>query len=99
MVNCFRISDEQKRVSKREQLRVQWETDRIKRDKLKSSSEKEYQRYLKNKRCRDEEESQRRMNIAREGFLRSQEYLRQLLQEKDDRKRKLIKTLHKQKVL
>jgi hypothetical protein len=54
---------------------------------------------LKNKRCRDEEESQRRMNIAREGFLRSQEYLRQLLQEKDDRKRKLIKTLHKQKVL
>ena len=40
-------------------------------------------RYLKTKRYRDEEESQIRLNIAREGFLRSQEYLRQLLKEKD----------------
>ena len=70
----------------------------MKREKLKSISEKEYQRHLKNRRCREEEEAQRRLNIAREGFLRSQEYLRQLLQEKDDRKRKLIRTIHKQKV-
>ena len=94
----FRISDDQKRQSKREQLRVQWEEERMKREKLKSISEKEYQRHLKNRRCREEEEAQRRLNIAREGFLRSQEYLRQLLQEKDDRKRKLIRTIHKQKV-
>ena len=70
----------------------------MKRENLKSISEKEYQRHLKNRRCREEEEAQRRLNIAREGFLRSQEYLRQLLQEKDDRKRKLIRTIHKQKV-
>ena len=71
----------------------------MKRENLKSISEKEYQRHLKNRRHREEEEAQRRLNIAREGFLRSQEYLRQLLQEKDDRKRKLIRTIHKQKVL
>ena len=70
----------------------------MKRENLKSISEKEYQRHLKNRRRREEEEAQRRLNIAREGFLRSQEYLRQLLQEKDDRKRKLIRTIHKQKV-
>ena len=93
------MSDEKKRRSKKEQLRVQWERERMQREEEKSLSEKEYKRYLKNKRCRDEEESQRRLNIAREGFLRSQEYLRQLLKEKDERKRRLIKTIHKQKVL
>jgi hypothetical protein len=71
----------------------------MKREEEKSLSEKEYKRYLKNKRCRDEEESQRRINIAREGFLRSQEYLRQLLKEKDERKKYLIKTITKQKVM
>ena len=71
----------------------------MKREEEKSLSEKEYKRYLKNKRCRDEEESQRRLNIAREGFLRSQEYLRKLLKEKDERKRYLIKTITKQKVM
>ena len=79
-------------------MRVQWEEERRNREKLKCISEKEYQRHLKNKRCREEEEAQRRLNIAREGFLKSQEYLRQLLKEKDDRKRKLIKAIHKQKV-
>ena len=93
------MSDEKKRRSKKEQLRVQWERERMQREEEKSLSEKEYKRYLKNKRCRDEEESQRRLNIAREGFLRSQEYLRQLLKEKDERKRRLIKTIRKQKVL
>ena len=93
------MSDEKKRRSKKEQLRVQWETERMKREEEKSLSEKEYKRYLKNKRCRDEEESQRRINIAREGFLRSQEYLRQLLKEKDETKRRLIKSITKQKVL
>ena len=93
------MSDEKKRRSKKEQSRVQWETERMKREEDKSLSEKEYKRYLKNKRCRDEEESQRRINIAREGFLRSQEYLRMLLKEKDERKRYLIKTITKQKVM
>ena len=92
------MSDDQKRRSRKEQLRVQWENERIKRETEKNISEKEYKRYLKNKRCRDEEESQRRINIAREGFLRSQEYLRQLLQEKDERKRRLVRTLQMQKV-
>ena len=92
------MSDDQKRRSRKEQLRVQWEKERIKRETEKNISEKEYKRYLKNKRCRDEEESQRRINIAREGFLRSQEYLRQLLQEKDERKRRLVRTLQMQKV-
>ena len=92
------MSDEKKRRSKKEQVRVQWETERMKREEEKSLSEKEYKRYLKNKRCRDEEESQRRINIAREGFLRSQEYLRKLLKEKDERKRYLIKKITKQKV-
>jgi len=91
------MSDDQKRRSRKEQLRVQWEKERIKRETEKNISEKEYKRYLKNKRCRDEEESQRRINIAREGFLRSQEYLRQLLQEKDERKRRLVRTLQMQK--
>ena len=93
------MSDEKKRRSKKEQIRVQLERERLQRDEEKSLSEKEYKRYLKNKRCRDEEESQRRINIAREGFLRSQEYLRQLLKEKDERKRYLIKTITKQKVM
>ena len=43
------MSDEKKRRSKKEQVRVQWETERMKREEEKSLSEKEYKRYLKNK--------------------------------------------------
>ena len=60
--------------------------------------EKEYRKQLTAKRRKEDDECQRRLQQARERFIRSQEYLRQLLKEKDDRKKDLIDTIVKQKV-
>ena len=60
--------------------------------------EKEYRKQLTAKRRKEDDECQRRLHQARERFIRSQEYLRQLLKEKDDRKKELIDTIVKQKV-
>ena len=50
------------------------------------------------KRRKENNDCQRRLEQARERFIKSQERLRQLLKEKDDRKKELIETLAKQKV-
>ena len=79
-------------------MREEWERERIQRERNKNITEKEYIKYLKIKRCRNEEEVQRRIKIARDGFLRSQEHLRKLLREKDERTKMLMKNLFEQKV-
>ena len=50
------------------------------------------------KRRKENNDCQRRLEQARERLIKSQERLRQLLKEKDDRKKELIETLAKQKV-
>ena len=79
-------------------MRIQWEEEKCKRELEKSELEKEYRKQLTAKRRKDNDECQRRLQQARERFIRSQEYLRQLLKEKDDRKKELIVTIIKQKV-
>ena len=79
-------------------MRIQWEEEKCKRELEKSELEKEYRKQLTAKRRKEDDECQRRLQQARERFIRSQEYLRQLLKEKDDRKKELIDTIVKQKV-
>ena len=79
-------------------MRNQWEEEKCKRKLEKSETEKEYRKNLTTKRRKDHFECQRRLEKARKKFIRSQEYLRQLLKEKDDRKRDLVAILVRQKV-
>jgi hypothetical protein len=79
-------------------LRIQWEEEKCKRELEKNELEKEYRRNLTAKRRKDDDECQKRLQQARERFIRSQEYLRQLLKEKDDRKKELVVSIFKQKV-
>ena len=64
----------------------------------KNELEKEYRKNLTAKRRKANDECQKRLQQARERFIRSQEHLRQLLKEKDDRKKELVETIVKQKV-
>ena len=79
-------------------MRIQWEEEKCKRELEKSELEKEYRKNLTAKRRKDDDECQKRLQHARERFIRSQEHLRQLLKEKDDRKKELVVTILKQKV-
>ena len=95
----FRNNEEQDRREKQHRLRVQWEEEKCKRELHKSELEKEYRKQLSARRRKDNDECQRRLQQARERFIKSQEYLRQLLKEKDDRKKQLIDTIVRQKVV
>ena len=79
-------------------MRIQWEEEKCKRELEKNELEKEYRKNLTAKRRNDDDECQKRLQQARERFIRSQEHLRQLLKEKDDRKRELVVTIYRQKV-
>merc|ERR1719410_2863236 len=52
---AMRLSDAERRRSKREKMREEWERERIQRERNKNITEKEYIKYLKIKRCRNEE--------------------------------------------
>merc|ERR1712243_286198 len=58
-----------------------------------------YRKQLTLKRRRENEDCARRLQQARDRFLKSQEYLRQLLKEKEDRKKELLETILRQKEL
>ena len=79
-------------------MRIQWEEEKCKRELEKNELEKEYRKNLTAKRRKDDDECQKRLQQARERFIRSQEHLRQLLKEKDDRKKELVVSIFKQKV-
>ena len=79
-------------------MRIQWEEEKCKRELEKNELEKEYRKNLTAKRRKDDDECQQRLQQARERFIRSQEHLRQLLKEKDDRKKQLVVSIFKQKV-
>ena len=79
-------------------MRIQWEEEKCKRELEKNELEKEYRKNLTAKRRKDDDECQKRLQQARERFIRSQEHLRQLLKEKDDRKKELVVSISKQKV-
>jgi len=96
---AIRNNEEQDRREKQHRLRVQWEEEKCKRELHKSELEKEYRKQLSARRRKDNDECQRRLQQARERFIKSQEYLRQLLKEKDDRKKQLIDTIVRQKVV
>ena len=86
------------RKNKQNKLRIQWEEEKCKRELEKNELEKEYRRNLTAKRRKDDDACQRRLQQARERFIKSQEHLRQLLKEKDDRKKELVNTIMQQKV-
>ena len=79
-------------------MKIQWEEEKCKRELEKNELEKEYRKNLTAKRRKDDDECQKRLQQARERFIRSQEHLRQLLKEKDDRKKELVVSISKQKV-
>ena len=79
-------------------MKIQWEEEKCKRELEKNELEKEYRKNLTAKRRKDDDECQKRLQQARERFIRSQEHLRQLLKEKDDRKKELVVSIFKQKV-
>ena len=60
--------------------------------------EKEYRKNLTAKRRKESDECQKRLQQARERFIRSQDHLRQLLKDKDDRKKELVVTICRKKV-
>merc|ERR1711915_1030075 len=80
-----------------QKLRIQWEEEKCKRELEKNELEKEYRKQLTAKRRKENDECHKRLQQARDQFIQSQEYLRQLLKEKDDRKKKLLDTIVKQK--
>jgi len=94
---AIRNNEEAARRTKQYKLRIQWEEEKSKRELEKSELEKEYRKNLTAKRRKDDDECQRRLQQARERFIKSQEYLRQLLKEKDDRKKELVNTIIQQK--
>ena len=79
-------------------MRIQWEEEKCKRELEKNELEKEYRKNLTAKRRKENDECQKRLQQARERFIRSQEHVRRLLKEKDDRKKELVETIFKQKV-
>ena len=79
-------------------MKIQWEEEKCKRELEKNELEKEYRKNLTAKRRKDDDECQKRLQQARDRFIRSQEHLRQLLKEKDDRKKELVVSIFKQKV-
>ena len=79
-------------------MRIQWEEEKCKRELEKNELEKEYHKNLTAKRRKDDDECQKRLQQARERFIRSQEHLGQLLKEKDDRKKELVVIIVRQKV-
>ena len=79
-------------------MRIQWEEEKCKRELEKHELEKEYRKNLTAKRRKENNECQIRLQQARERFIRSQDHLRQLLKDKDDRKKELVVTLCRQKV-
>ena len=93
-----RNNAEHERKQKQHKLRIQWEEERCKRERAKTELEKDYRKQLSAKRRKENNDCQRRLEQARERLIKSQERLRQLLKEKDDRKKELIETLAKQKV-
>ena len=98
-LNIFsRNNAEHERKKKQHKLRVQWEEERSQREKAKTELEKEYRKQLSAKRRKENDYCQRRLEQARERFIKSQEHLRSLLKEKDDRKKELFDTIAKQKV-
>merc|ERR1719507_2531527 len=80
---ALRNNAEWERRQEQHRLRVQWE--------------EENRRQLTVKRRKETEDCQRRLLHARERFLKSQEHLRQLLKEKDDRKKELLQSIVRQK--
>ena len=63
--------------------------EKCKRELEKNELEKEYRKNLTAKRRKENDECQIRLQQARERFIRSQDHLRQLLKDKDDRKKEL----------
>jgi len=94
---AIRNNEEVIRKNKQNKLRIQWEEEKCKRELEKNELEKEYRRNLTAKRRKDDDACQRRLQQARERFIKSQEHLRQLLKEKDDRKKELVNTIMQQK--
>ena len=96
-----RNNAEQERKKKQHTLRVQWEEERSERERAKTELEKEYRKQLSDKRRKETDFCRRRVEQARDRFIRSQAHLRQLLKEKDDRNKVLIDTLarHKETLL
>ena len=93
-----RNNAEQERKKKQHTLRVQWEEERSERERAKTELEKEYRKQLSDKRRKETDFCRRRVEQARDRFIRSQAHLRQLLKEKDDRNKVLLDTIAKQKV-
>jgi len=96
---ALRNNAEWERRQEQHRLRVQWEDEKRDREARREEIEKESRRQLTVKRRKETEDCQRRLLHARERFLKSQEHLRQLLKEKDDRKKELLQSIVRQKEL
>jgi len=96
---ALRNNAEWERRQEQHRLRVQWEDEKRDREARREEIEKENRRQLTVKRRKETEDCQRRLLHARERFLKSQEHLRQLLKEKDDRKKELLQSIVRQKEL
>jgi len=96
---ALRNNAEWERRQEQHRLRVQWEDEKRDRETRREEIEKENRRQLTVKRRKETEDCQRRLLHARERFLKSQEHLRQLLKEKDDRKKELLQSIVRQKEL
>ena len=94
-----RNNAEQERRQTQHTLRIQWEEERSQREAAKTELEVVYRKQLSAKRRKESDNCARRLESARDRLIRSQEHLRSLLKEKDDRKKELIDTIAKQKVL
>ncbi|XP_023348404.1 trichohyalin, partial [Eurytemora carolleeae] len=94
---AFKRYQEEYEERRKEKERRKWEKDRKGREMTKKETEREFRKQLLQKRRKENEECQRRLILAREQFLESQEYLRQLLKDKDERKKNLIETINRQK--
>lgn len=93
----IRNNAEQERKQHQHKLRIQWEEERCQREAAKTELEKEYRKQVSAKRRKESSNCARRLEAARDRLIRSQEHLRSLLKEKDDRKKVLIDTIAKQK--
>ena len=69
------------------------ERERLKQDKVRK--EQQLRRYLAGKRQREAEDNEQRLNEARKRFLQSQELLRRLISEKEERTRAGMEEAHR----
>ena len=83
---------------KAERQHAEWVAERKEREQNRVMLSREWQRNLEAKRKQETEDNQRRLRNARTGFINSQELLRKLLKEKDERKKVLLENMNKKRV-